>query len=94
MEEFKELNQLLLLFGNIFDKKLEGAFQKAIAHQKQPLEHIGESEALQLLGLRSKTSLWKLRSTNAIIYSKMGKTILYRRSSLIDYIKKHELTQL
>ncbi len=93
MEEFKDVKQIILMSEAEFDRKLDIAFQRFVGKMNQPPEHIGESEALQLLGLRSKTSLWKLRSTGAITYSKMGKIIMYRRSSLLTYIKKHELTQ-
>ncbi len=91
MEEFKDVQQIVVMTEAEFDRRLERVYQRVIAQLKQPPEHVNETTALQMLGLRSKTSLWKLRSSGAISYSKMGKIILYRRSSLIEFIEKNEL---
>ncbi len=91
MEEFKNIEQIVVMSEAEFERRLERVCQRIIAQQKQPPEFIGESETLEILGLRSKTSLWQLRSSGVISYSKMGKIILYRRSSLIEFIEKNEL---
>ena len=89
-DEFKNAQQILVMTENEFEKRIERALQRVIEVQKKPPEFIGESVALSILGLRSKTSLFHLRQSGAISYSKMGKIILYRRSSLIKYIERNE----
>lgn len=91
MDEFKDAKQIVLMSEADFEKSLEKALQKVIGLLKKPPEFIDEAETLQILGLRSKTSLYNLRMSGAISYSKMGKIILYRRSSLMEHIEKHEL---
>jgi hypothetical protein len=66
-------------------------FSEKIKAENQVLdEFIPESEALKLLGIKSKTSLFKLRSNGKISYSKMGKIIMYRRTSIMEYIIENE----
>jgi hypothetical protein len=47
------------------------------------------TEAMKILGIKSKTTLLKLRDTGAIRFSQNdnSKTILYDRFSLLDYIE-------
>lgn len=47
-------------------------------------------KALQILGIRSKTTLQKLRDTGQIRFTQpMPKVILYDRDSLHEYLDKH-----
>lgn len=49
---------------------------------------IQEPEAMELLGIKSKTTLWKLRSEGRIRYSQPSKkVILYDRNSIEDYLE-------
>jgi hypothetical protein len=49
---------------------------------------IAETEAMQLLGIKSKTTLWKLRSEGRIRYSQPSKkVILYDRASIDEYLE-------
>ena len=49
---------------------------------------IVEPEAMKLLGIKSKTTLWKLRSEGAIRYSQPSKkVILYDRQSIDRYLE-------
>ena len=51
---------------------------------------IDESEAMKLLNVSSKTTLFAYRTEGKIRYSQMGKKILlYSRSSINDFISKH-----
>ena len=51
---------------------------------------IKETEAMGLLGIKSKTTLWKLRCEGKIRYSQpTKKVILYDRESIIDYIENN-----
>lgn len=55
---------------------------------------IPESEVMEMTGLRSKTSIWKLRKNYAIRWAKFGSTVLYHRESILEMIAKHEQTPL
>lgn len=51
---------------------------------------VPEIEAMRLLNIKSKTSLWQLRSSGQIEYAKIGrKNILYNKTSLLQFVKKH-----
>ena len=49
------------------------------------------NDAMRILGIKSKTSLQKLRDVGAIRFSQNenSKTILYDRLSLLDYIEEN-----
>ena len=74
-------------FYELIDKVLEEVEQKF--GKKEP-EWLQEKEAMQLLGIRSKTTLQKLRDTSAIRYTQpRHKIILYHRVSLLNYLEEH-----
>lgn len=51
---------------------------------------ISTSEAMELLQLKSKTSMSKLRDTGAIEFTQpMKKVILYKYESILKYLEKH-----
>ncbi len=57
---------------------------------KEPNEWILESEAMELLGIKSKSHLWKLRSEGRITYTQPSrKILLYSRSSIHEYLNSH-----
>ncbi|WP_459211994.1 hypothetical protein [Aquimarina rhabdastrellae] len=58
--------------------------------QLQPKpEWISEEELKQLLNIRSKSQIWKLRTENKIVYSQPSKKlILYSRKSVENYINE------
>ncbi len=51
---------------------------------------IGDKEAMQILNIKSKTTLQRLRDEGKIRYSQpMHKLILYDRDSILQYIEDH-----
>lgn len=87
----KEIKTLLLSDEDTFLEFLEKFYDKISREKKVLPEWIDETTAMNLLGIKSKTTLWKLRSEGKIAYSQMGKKlILYRRSSIINHIEQHE----
>ncbi len=87
----KQISTLILSDEETFFRLLEKFYERIISEKKILPEWISEQEAMQLLGIKSKTSLWKLRSEGKISYSQMGKKIiLYKRSSIIEYIEQNE----
>lgn len=49
---------------------------------------IDKTEAKQLLGIKSDTTLFDLRDQNAIRFTRHGRIIMYDRDSLLDYLEK------
>jgi len=50
---------------------------------------IDDIDAMRLLGIKSKTTLQKYRDENKIVFSKMGKIILYDRKSIQTFIAQN-----
>ena len=55
-------------------------------------EWVDQLEARKILGY-SKTKMQELRNSGAIVYSKFGRKIKYKRQSLIDFIEKNVKTK-
>lgn len=74
-------------FYELLDKIFEEFETK---YGRQEKHWIDEQEAMQLLGIRSKTTLQQLRDTDAIKFTQpRKKLILYYRQSLLDWLEKH-----
>lgn len=53
-------------------------------------KYISEQEAMSLLGIKSKTTLWRLRTEGKIIYtSPSRKILLYDRESIEVYLDEN-----
>ncbi len=56
----------------------------------EPDKWILEAEAMHLLGIKSKSHLWKLRSEGCITYTQPSrKILLYDRGSILEYLNSH-----
>lgn len=70
-------------------------FDKVVEHiestrKNQPAKWIDGEEAMQVLGIKSTSTLQKLRDEGKIRFSQpYRKVILYDRDSLQEYIEKH-----
>ena len=72
-------------FYALFDKVLEHVEEKL---EKQPRKWIDTEEAMLELGIKSKTTLQKLRDEGKIRFSRpQPKILLYDRNSIEDYIE-------
>lgn len=57
---------------------------------KEPNKWILEEEAMKLLGIKSKSHLWKLRSEGCITYTQPSrKILLYDRDSILNHLNAH-----
>ena len=84
-----EKNQLILLNKEDLEALLKELLNNYFPDTKLP--YVGEKEALDILGLKSKSYLWALRQKGDISFSQPAKKhIMYNRQSLLDYLKKHE----
>lgn len=58
--------------------------------QKPERKWINEAEAMEILGIRSKSQLWKLRSTGKIKFSQPARKIIrYDMQSILKYLDDH-----
>jgi hypothetical protein len=49
---------------------------------------VDKTDAKQMLGIKSDTTLFDLREQNAIRFTRHGRIIMYDRDSLMDYLEK------
>ena len=74
-------------FYALFDKVIEHIESK---RQDKPEKWIDGETAMKELGIKSTTTLQKLRNEGKIRYSQpQKKIILYDRESINDYLEKH-----
>lgn len=50
-----------------------------------------ESEAMSYMKVSSKTTMWNYRTKLELPYFQIGRIILYRKSDLVEFIKKHKV---
>ena len=61
-------------------------FEDKVKEISRPI-WVGQEEAMKVLGVKSKTTLQKLRDENKIIYSQhQPKSIMYNYNSLLKYL--------
>lgn len=83
-----EKDQFLIMTKSDVRELLEELLNSIAPQEEQ--EWVPEPIAMNTLGIKSKSHLWKLRSEGLIEYSKMSpKVILYRMSSLKTFIQSH-----
>ena len=71
------------------------AFYKRVKEENSSEQEIffNESETMAYLKITSKTTLWTYRTKLGLPYFQIGKrVILYRKSDLISFIKKHKVS--
>ena len=74
-----------------FYELVEAIVARLREQHQHPEPFMQESEAMELLGIRSKTTMWKLRTEGAIAYTQpRPKIILYERASIIEYLERHK----
>ena len=82
--------EVITIESSAFYEIIEEIVRRLEHGQKQPNRWILEEEAMSLLGVRSKTTLWKLRTEGKIAYTQPSrKVILYDRESIMEYLEKY-----
>lgn len=66
-------------------------FQQALKAAQTPTDDwISTQQAMQLLGVKSKSHMQKLRDTNAIRFSQHSRKIIkYSKASILAYLKRN-----
>ncbi len=74
-----------------FYQLLEEAIKLVKKNQDEEKQKwLQNDEVMKLLGIKSKTTLQKLRNEGQVRYSQpMKKIILYDRDSIMDYLERH-----
>lgn len=80
--------EVICLETEAFYTLVEQVVRRIKEETKQPIDPwLDTEEAMKLLGISSKTTLQKLRDSNAIKFSKVTqKNIQYSRQSILDYL--------
>ncbi len=79
---------VIVIETEAFYRLVEEVIDRVQPRQKE--KWILEEEALAMLGIRSKTTLWEMRTGGKIRYSQPSKKIiLYDRESVENYIEKN-----
>jgi hypothetical protein len=77
-------------FHKMIEELTTRIIQNVERHYKQE-EWIGEKEARNLLGIKSKTKLQQLRNDLKIEFSQFGKIIRYSRSSILRFLEENRM---
>lgn len=87
----KTENLIMISEENLLELIEKVIVQMEKLHGKEHKEvWIDTNDTKRLLGLKSDTSLFNLRSKGLIEYSQPSrKLILYKRDSILDYLEKH-----
>lgn len=79
---------VIVIETEAFYKLVEEVIDRVQPKQKE--KWILEQEALSMLGLKSKTTLWEMRTKGEIRYSQPSKKIiLYDRESIESYLENN-----
>jgi len=86
-----EIQAILNHIQRELDTRME-RFEEIIIENQRPAEEVllGEAEIMKLLGI-SKRTLATMRAEGIILYSKLGKKIIYRLSDILDAVKRHQV---
>ncbi len=69
-------------------KHIHEVLKRVKEGQKEEKKWIDEPEAMELLGVKSKSEMWKLRSQGKIRYSQPArKLIKYDRQSILQFLE-------
>jgi hypothetical protein len=95
MKEIKNLKEALILGNEETFFILLDNFYKRVKEENTSDEEtfLNESESMEVLKITSNTTLWMYRTMLGLPYYQIGKrVILYRKSDLISFIKKHKVS--
>ena len=85
-------------FYSLMEKVLLRLNTQQVDHTRNNQNYIADEwisihDAQKLLPFRSKTTWQNLRDRGEIVFSQMGRKILYSRSSILEFIKSNEVNQ-
>ncbi|QMU64812.1 MAG: helix-turn-helix domain-containing protein [Flavobacteriaceae bacterium] len=90
IEEQSERTEFVFIKRQDLKEELRLLMTETISEYKQEKIWITAKEAMALLAIKSATTLQMLRNTGKIEFSQpMKKLILYKKSSVLEYLEKH-----
>ncbi len=82
--------ELIIFEKEAYWKHINEILKRLKDSQKEEKKWIDEAEAMEILGVRSKSQLWKLRSNGKIRYSQPSRKIIrYDQQSILKYLNDH-----
>jgi len=82
--------QVICIESEAFYSLIQEVYARLKATTDKPQNKwLTPSETMQMLNIKSKTSLLNLRQNGKIRYSQRNKLILYDRDSIEEYLNKH-----
>lgn len=88
MDLFKKLLEELSRINSKLDRLNNVVMGLPTTHNTNLGDWLTEEQAQELLGKRT-TSLWGLRKTGQVKFSKIGGRIYYDRQSILDHLKSN-----
>ena len=71
-------------------KHIQEVLKRVKVKQRDDRKWIDEPEAMELLGIKSKSEMWKMRSQGKIRYSQPSRKIIkYDRQSILKFLEDH-----
>lgn len=91
MEESKSHHEVICLESIAFYQLIEHVVERLSNQQQTPIkEWINNEEAMELLGITSRTTLQRYRDEGSIRFSQPSrKVILYDRNSILEFLDNH-----
>lgn len=82
--------EIIIFEEEAYWKHINEVLQRLKDSQKEEKKWINEAEAMELLGVRSKSEMWKMRTTGKIRYSQPSRKIIrYDKQSILKYLDDH-----
>lgn len=82
--------EIIIFETTAYWKHIEEVVNRVKKSLKEDKKWINEAEAMELLGVRSKSEMWKLRTTGKIRFSQPSRKIIrYDQQSILKYLDDH-----
>lgn len=82
--------EIIIFEKEAYWKHINEVLKRLKDSQKEEKKWINEAEAMELLGVRSKSEMWKLRTTGKIRFSQPSRKIIrYDQQSILKYLDDH-----
>jgi hypothetical protein len=82
--------EIIVFETTAYWKHIEEVVNRVKKSLMEDKKWINEAEAMEILGVRSKSEMWKLRSNGKIRYSQPSRKIIkYDKQNILKYLENH-----
>jgi len=82
--------EIIIFEKEAYWKHINEVLKRLKDSKKEEKKWINEAEAMELLGVRSKSEMWKMRSQGKIRYSQPSRKIIkYDKQNILKYLENH-----